>query len=126
MAGPEMGDKSQEAAGSSTDQENRAPQERRKAPRYTLRDARGRLSWGEGTERPGCDVTVVNISGGGAAVLADRVPAADLTVWLRLASGSVEMDPWESRVIATSVDPSGKHQVRLQFTSWVTLDAILE
>jgi len=121
-----MGDQTQKAAGSFTDQKNAAPHERRKAPRYTLRDARGRLSWGEGTERPACDVTVINISGGGAAVLAERSPNAEHPVWLRLESASTETEPWEARVVATSIDPSGKHLVRLQFTSWVALDAILE
>ncbi len=36
-----------------------------------LRDARGKLSWGDGAEHCTCEMTVVNISGGGAAVLAD-------------------------------------------------------
>jgi len=71
-------------------------------------------------------VTVINISGGGAAVLADRSPTAEHNVWLRLESTSAETEPWEARVVATSVDSSGKHLVRLQFRSWVVLDAILE
>jgi len=71
-------------------------------------------------------MTVVNISGGGAAILADGVPAGDETVWLRLETVAADAEPWEARVLATSVDPSGKHLVRLQFASWVTLDAILE
>jgi len=71
-------------------------------------------------------MTVVNMSGGGAAVLADHAPTTDQTVWFRLESSSAETEPWEARVVATSVDPSGKHIVRLRFTSWVALDAILE
>ncbi|MFI5454610.1 MAG: PilZ domain-containing protein [Isosphaerales bacterium] len=126
MSGPEMGDQTPKATGSSTDQKNRTPRERRRSTRYTLRDTRGRLSWGEGTERRMCDVTVVNISGGGAAVYADPGPTVDHTVWLWLEAGSAETEPWEARVVATTVDPSGKHFVRLQFTSWVALDAILE
>jgi len=71
-------------------------------------------------------MTVLNLSGGGAAVLADRSPTTDQTVWLWLESSSAETESWEARVIATSGDPSGKHIVRLRFTSWVALDAILE
>ena len=59
-------------------------------------------------------------------MLADHAPTTDQTVWLWLESSSAETEPWEARVVATSVDPSGKHIVRLRFTSWVALDAILE
>ena len=36
------------------------------------------------------------------------------------------MESLEAHVVATSADPSGKHLVRVRFTSWVALDAILE
>jgi hypothetical protein len=71
-------------------------------------------------------MTVVNISGGGAAILADCAPPADQTVWLSLHNSSVGMESFEAHLVATSADPSGKHLVRVRFTSWVPLDAILE
>ncbi len=102
------------------------PQERRQWTRYALRDARGKLSWGEGAEHSTCEMTVVNISGGGAAVLADLAPPADHTVWLRLESDFAETKPWEVRLVASSVDTSGKLFLRFRFVSWVPLDAVLE
>jgi c-di-GMP-binding flagellar brake protein YcgR len=102
------------------------PQERRRAERYTLRDARGRLSWGQGRERVTCEMTVANISGGGAAMLADVAPPADHTVWISLQSRAAAMESLEAQVVATSAEPSGKHRVRVRFASWISLDAILE
>ena len=46
--------------------------ERRQSPRYRLRDVRGRLSWHAADGQVDSDVTVINISGGGAAVLAEQ------------------------------------------------------
>ena len=64
-------------------------------------------------------MTVVDISGAGAAVLADRCPTVDQTVWIRLDSGAAGSERLEARVVATSAEASGKHIVRLQFTSWL-------
>jgi hypothetical protein len=121
-----MDNQTGKTTGFSTDQKNGPPQERRRADRYTLRDARGRLSWSEGSECVTCEMTVVNISGGGAAMLAERVPPAGQTVWLSLQNSIVGMESLEAHLVGTSTDPSGKHLVRVRFTSWVTLDAILE
>jgi PilZ domain len=113
-------------AGFSTDAKNSPPQERRKARRYALRDTQGRLSWSEGSERVACEMTVIDISGGGAAALTDRAPSVDQTVWLCLQSCIPGIESLEARVVATSADPSGKHMIRVRFTSWVSLDVILE
>lgn len=113
-------------AHSPTDPKNRAPQERRQKARYILRDARGKLTWSEGSDRVTCNMTVLNISGGGAAVLADRAPTTHQTVWLSLKDSMDDTEPWEAHLVATSADPSGKHLVRVRFTFWVPLDAILE
>ena len=59
-------------------------------------------------------------------MLADRAPPADQTVWLSLQTAALGMESLEMHVVATSADPSGKHLVRVRFTSWVPLDAILE
>jgi hypothetical protein len=109
-----------------TERQNVPPEERRQSTRYRLRDARAVLSWDEGSEHVACDGEVLNISGGGAALLTERAPPAGLSVRLELIRRPAAMGSLEARSLASSVDPSGKHVVRLQFTHWVSLDAILE
>jgi hypothetical protein len=121
-----MGDGYRKAVGSSTNPWNSPPRERREWIRHTLRDPRGTLSWDEETERVTCKVTVVNISGGGAAALAERAPTHGQTLWLRLEADSSTTAPLEARLVETSAGPSGKQLVRLRFTSWVCLDRMLE
>jgi hypothetical protein len=84
------------------------------------------MSWDEGPEHVACEVEVLNISGGGAAVLAERAPAVGLFVQLALECRAEVREPAEARSVAVAVDPSGKLSVRLQFTHWVSLDQILE
>ena len=124
--GPEVDNRTGKSAGFSTDQHDIGCSERRQAVRYPLRDAHGKLSWSEGSERVTCEMTVVNISGGGAAVLADSAPPANQTVWFYLQNRIVWMESVESQLVATSTDPSGKHLVRVRFKSWISLDGILE
>lgn len=121
-----MDNQSGKPAGCSTDPKNGSPQDRRTTTRYFLRDARGKLSWSEGSKPVTSEMTVVNISGGGAAMLVDCAPPADQTVWLSLHNSSVGMESFESHVVASSADTSGKYLVRVRFTSWVPLDAIIE
>jgi hypothetical protein len=71
-------------------------------------------------------MNMVDIGGGGAAVLADRGSIAGQPVWMRLDSGAAGPDPLEARVVATSDDLSGKLVVRTRFTSSVALDRVLE
>jgi hypothetical protein len=100
--------------------------ERRQSPRYRLRDACGRLTWRTADGPVASDVTVLNISGGGAAVLAEQAPEAGQVVQLRLHSDSAHIEPIEALALAASPDESGKTLVRLRFAHWVPLDAILE
>jgi hypothetical protein len=100
--------------------------ERRQSPRYRLRDVRGCLSWQALDGEVAGEVTVLNISGGGAAVLAEEAPAAGQTVRLRLQCESARIEPIEAIALAASADDSGKTVVRLRFAHWVPLDAILE
>jgi PilZ domain len=102
-----------------------SPDERRESPRFRLRDARGIMSWHVGPERVACEVEVLNISGGGAALLATGAPGPGLVLRLQMIGKSILMDPVEARLIATSADPSGRQLVRLQFTQYLSLDAIL-
>jgi c-di-GMP-binding flagellar brake protein YcgR len=121
-----METQSGETAGIAKDETKSPPQERRKARRYALRDARGSLSWTEGSDHVTREMTVIDISGGGAAVLVDRAPAAGQTVWLCLQNSIPGTASLEAHVVATSADPAGKHLIRVRFISWVPLDAILE
>jgi hypothetical protein len=100
--------------------------ERRQSPRYRLRDVRGSLSWQAADGPFSGDVTVLNISGGGAAVLAEQAPGAGQAVRLHLDCESGRFEPIEAVALAASPDESGKTVVRLRFDHWVALDAILE
>jgi hypothetical protein len=103
-----------------------ATRERRQSLRHRLRDAPGLLEWCVGNEQITCGMKMIDISAGGAAVLADRVPPLDQPVWIRLASGALGSEPLEARVVSTAVDPSGIPVVRMQFTSWISLGSVLE
>ncbi len=100
--------------------------ERRQTPRHRLRDAAGTLEWCEDREQISCRMTVIDISGAGAAVLADRALAVDQTAWIKLDSGAAGRERLEARVVATSAEASGKHVVRLHFTTWLPLGEVLE
>jgi len=71
-------------------------------------------------------MTIVDISGSGAALLAERAPPVDQLVWIRLESGAAAFGRPEARVVSTSTDASGKFMIRLQFASWLTLERLLE
>jgi len=83
------------------------------------------MSWTEGSARVACEVELLNISGGGAALLAPRAPAPGLSVRLQLGRKPTVMDPVEAHCLATSLDPSGRQLVRLRFTHYVSLDGFL-
>jgi hypothetical protein len=102
------------------------PPERRRFPRYRLRDARATMIWDEASEHVACEAEVLDISGGGAAVLVQRAPAVGLSVRLKLDSKLPAHEPLEGRSLVVAADPSGRQLVRLQFTHWISLDAILE
>lgn len=109
-----------------TDGQSVPPEERRQSTRYKLKDAQAIMSWDEGAEQVSSVGEVVNISGGGVALLAERAPAPGISVWLQLTRSPAAMERLEARLLELSVEPSGRHLVRLRFTHWVSLDAILE
>jgi hypothetical protein len=121
-----MSDSNRTAVRDDTKNQIVPPAERRQSTRYRLRDARVVMSWSDGSEQVASEGEVLNISGGGAAVLADRAPSEGLTVRLQLERKLAAMEPLEAKALAVAADPSGKRLVRLQFTHWVSLDAILE
>ena len=100
--------------------------ERRRSPRHRLRNAPGTLNWHEGDAPVTCAMTMVDISGGGAAVLAERAPLVNQALWIRLDSGDGRRERLEARVVSTSAETSGKFIVRMQFTSWIELGNVLE
>lgn len=100
--------------------------ERRQSPRYRLRDVRGNLTWAAADGSVDSAVTVINISGGGAAVLAGRAPEPGQAVRLRLHCESALVEPIEAEALAATPADPGKAVVRLRFARWVSLDAILE
>jgi hypothetical protein len=109
-----------------TSEQDEPRDERRRSTRFKLRDARVTMSWTEASEACACAGEVINISGGGAAVLAERTPPVGLPVRLELEHRLSSFEPLEARSLEVSESPSGKQLVRLQFTHWVSLDAILE
>ena len=84
------------------------------------------LDWCEGAEQITCGMKIIDISGWGAAVLADQRPTVNQPVRIRLASGALGSESVEARVVSTSADPSGKQTVRMKFTSWHSLGTVLE
>ena len=121
-----MNPRNSKSAGSTSDGMAAPLRERRLWVRHTLKDPRGTLIWDDGAQRTTSAASVVNISGGGAAVLALRVPGAGQLLELRLESAGGSQQPFPGQAIAASPDPSGKQLLRLRFTSWVSLDGLLE
>lgn len=120
-----MSDADARPAGLSSIRHDASFAERRKSTRYALRDARGSMSWQGQDGDIASEVSVLNISGGGAAVLADKAPEAGRALLLSL-HGDSRMEPIAAVAQASSLDASGKYFVRLRFTQWVALDSILE
>ena len=92
-----MSDSNRRAVRDETQQQIVPPAERRQSTRYRLRDARVVMSWSEGSEQVASDGEVLNISGGGAAVLAERLPSAGLSVRLQLERRLAAIEPFEAR-----------------------------
>jgi hypothetical protein len=103
-------------------------EDRRNSVRTLLRNAEGLMTWagdGDGGDVT-CRVNVLNISGAGAATLADRAPRVGHTVQLQLPSKPVRAEPIEGDVIETRPDPSGRWVVHMRFTRWIPLGPFLE
>jgi PilZ domain len=115
-----------ETVRATTEQPDLPPMERRHSRRFRLRDARALARWEEGSEHFTSEVEVLNISGGGAAVLAHRAPPVGAFVRLEFNCGPAAPETVEARSLEVSVDPCGRQLVRLQFSHWVALDAILQ
>jgi PilZ domain len=100
--------------------------ERRKEPRIRLRDVRGTMNWRGEADDLACEVSVLNISGGGAAVLAENALPVGQMLRLSLHCESASLEPVEAQALEVSPHPSGKQLIRLRFARWMSLDPILE
>jgi hypothetical protein len=100
--------------------------ERRKTVRHLLRDVRGCLTWQGEAGDVAREVSVLNISGAGAAVLAEDAPPVGQAIRLNLHGDSARMGPIESQLVDTSLDPSGRRVLHLRFIAWVPLDSFLQ
>jgi hypothetical protein len=103
-----------------------ASMERRQWPRHRLRDATGTLGWSQGDELVNYKMSIIDISGAGAAVLADHGPSSGESVMIQLDSRAIRPQPLAAKVISASSHPSGRIVVRMQFTSWLSLVTVLE
>ena len=83
------------------------------------------MRWNEGSEQMAAIGNVLNISGGGAAVLVEMAPAVGSFLDLQIGRGP-PLGPIEACLLARSTDPSGKTLIRLQFMHWVSINPILE
>jgi hypothetical protein len=89
--------------------------ERRMWRRYPAREKHAALTWTEGKRERTVPAELLNISGGGAALVTSVEPPFDKPTWFGLEAAAGTGDPVESRVIGVSHDPSGSKVVRLQF-----------
>jgi hypothetical protein len=100
--------------------------ERRKTARFLLRGLRGTMSWRDEAGEFTCEVNVLNISGGGVAVLSERAPQVGQSLRLGLHGASARMEPVEAQLMDTSLDSSGQQVLHMRFARWVPLDSLLE
>lgn len=116
-----------------TDEPDRAPErehggspsERRRAPRFLLRDVRGTVTWPSASGDVSHEVEVRDISGGGAAVLTGSPPEPGQALRLHLHCQSPAIDPIGATAVSTSEDASGSRVLHLRFDHWVALDSLL-
>ena len=90
-------------------------QERRFWQRFPVGEKRTKLTWIEDGSEKSIRGELSNISGGGAAIIVDAIFPADETIWFELETDGQALDPIESRVVVTSIDPSGSKIARIKF-----------
>ncbi len=76
-----------------------------------------KLTWFEDGSEKTVRGELLNISGGGAAIIVDVVSPADEPIWFALEIDGKALDPVESRLVVTSLDPSGLKIARIEFIS---------
>ncbi len=78
-------------------------------------ETRVTLAWYDQDIERTIPAELLNISGGGAAVITEVETPADQPLWLGLESKDVAIVPTEARLVVISADPSGLKVVRLSF-----------
>jgi PilZ domain len=81
--------------------------ERRLWQRFPVSDTHAKLTWYDGESEKTARGEVRNIGGGGAAVIVDTNLPVDRPIWIEMEGDGDTLDPIESRLVATSLDPSG-------------------
>jgi PilZ domain len=90
-------------------------EEHRLWQRYPARETRASLIWLDRDIEQTFPGELMNISGGGAAVITSAMVPAEQPVWLTLGPGADTFAPVESRLVAISIDASGLRIARLRF-----------
>ena len=76
---------------------------------------RARLTWTDDAVPKSRSPALLNISGGGAALIVSDPPPADEPLWLELYTIGTSIDPVESRLVVVCIDPSGLIVARIKF-----------
>jgi hypothetical protein len=95
------------------------------APRTLLRGVQGVMSWRVDERDLTCTVTVLNIGGAGAAILADGAPRVGYAIRLSLPSEPAREEPIEGHVTEMWSDPSGRRVVHVRSARWVALGPVI-
>jgi hypothetical protein len=97
-------------------------EEHRHWQRYPAREKRATLTWSDPDGEHTIHGELLNISGGGAAVITDATLPGNQQLWLILDGGAVRVTPAESRLVNISSDASGLTIARLEFVQGCPLD----
>lgn len=100
--------------------------DRRKTARHPLHDVRASVTWRAESGDVAREVGVLNVSGGGAALIIGDTPPAGQALRLNLHSRVARMDPIDAEVVGSSVDSEGRRVLHVRFTHWVPLDSLLQ
>jgi PilZ domain len=90
--------------------------------RYLARETRAWLAWIDHGIEFTATGHLMNISGGGAAVITDAMLPEKQPIRLTLAAETVALTPVESRLVAISTDASGLRVARLEFVTPCPMD----
>lgn len=101
----------------------RRPVERRSTRRRLPADGRGTILWPDATGEFASDVVVLNVGGGGAAVLGEESPPDGPPRRLRLRCRDLAEEAIDATVVDTSLHPTWRRTLHLQFDRGYDLGA---